>query len=281
MSTTVNCVPRIPDEFLECVAYLYPSGWEARAAERAGGTGFLLSVPVTDELSVTYLVTNSHVAVNARAVRLNTEEGTTHVIELEVDRWVHHPAGDDLAILAFGLPARGLRFKRLPRSYILTREEFLEHNVGVGDDVYFMGRFIAHDGKQRNQPVARFGAIAMMPGEPVHQKERGFDQESFLVEARSLGGFSGSPVMLHIPPFSPRFRTGTHGPDPEGASASVTTALIGVDWGSMRLDEATNTGIMGVVPVWKLEELLDDEEVRQAREDGVAAYLAAGGTTTG
>jgi hypothetical protein len=123
-------------------------------------------------------------------------------------------------------------------------------NVGPGDEVYFMGRFIAHDGKQRNTPIVRFGSIAMMPREPVHQTQRAFDQESFLIEARSLSGFSGSPVMLYIPPFSHRFRAGKYAWDEKGLAPTTTMLLLGLDWGSMRLgDEAIPvTGIMGSCP---------------------------------
>ena len=36
------------------------------------------------------------------------------------------------------------------------------------------------------------------------RQDTGFDQESFLVEARSIGGYSGSPVFLFIPAMSSR-----------------------------------------------------------------------------
>jgi hypothetical protein len=60
-------------------------------------------------------------------------------------------------------------------------------NIGVGDEVFMIGRFISHQGLNRSQPLARFGNIAMMPGERVRDG-RGFDVEAFLVEMRSLSG---------------------------------------------------------------------------------------------
>ena len=42
-----------------------------------------------------------------------------------------------------------------------------------------------------------------MPYEPIIQ-QTGFPQESFLVEARSIGGCSGSPVFTFIPVLSNR-----------------------------------------------------------------------------
>ncbi len=221
-----------------------------------------------------YVVTNSHVAVNCGAIRLNTKDGSSDVIPLSKEAWIHHPAGDDLAIAAMSLSDR-FQYKALPmNTFSLTKEDIALYNVGPGDDIFFMGRFITHEGKQRNQPVVRFGTIAMMPGEPIFQPERGHHQESFLVEARSLSGFSGSPVMLYIPPFSHRFRGGKFEPG-DGLDTSTTTGLLGVDWGNMHLgDEAlTNSGIMAVVPVWKLTELLDDEEVAAIRDAAAAAAI--------
>lgn len=259
-------MPRIPDTFLECVVYIYPSVEDAQQARKVGGSGFLIQVPVNDEgVSMSYVVTNSHVARKGQAIRINNTTGTADVIPVALSQWIHHPAGDDVAIVPIALSTQ-FQCRTLPTSYFLTRDDLNAWNVGPGDEVYFMGRFIQHDGMQKNTPIVRFGAIAMMPGEPIRQDERGFGQESFLIEARSLSGFSGSPVMLYIPPFSNRFVGG----DFEGGVQQDTTtmALLGIDWGSLRLgDEAlTNTGIMAVVPVWKLSELLEDDDVRAMRD---------------
>ena len=40
-------------------------------------------------------------------------------------------------------------------------------NMGVGDEVFMLGRFISHSGIQKNQPLARFGNIALMPDERI------------------------------------------------------------------------------------------------------------------
>jgi hypothetical protein len=45
-----------------------------------------------------------------------------------------------------------------------------------------VGRFINHEGKQRNLPALRYGNIAMMPLEPIIQQETGITQESFFVK---------------------------------------------------------------------------------------------------
>ena len=46
-------------------------------------------------------------------------------------------------------------------------------------------------------PVVRFGRVAAMPMEPMPGSRR---KPAFLIETKSLGGVSGSPVLFHIDP---------------------------------------------------------------------------------
>ncbi|HEV3352183.1 MAG TPA: hypothetical protein VG076_04635, partial [Acidimicrobiales bacterium] len=56
--------------------YVYPSMAHALKGEKAGGTGFLVSMEsALPGYQFFYAVTNSHVAVNAGAVRLNLRNG--------------------------------------------------------------------------------------------------------------------------------------------------------------------------------------------------------------
>src|SRR6266852_9284872 len=63
---------------------------------------------------------------------------------------------------------------------------------------FFYGRFISHDGKQRNRPVMRFGNISMLPDQDAPVGVGDHDQLAFLVECRSLGGFSGSSAFVKL-----------------------------------------------------------------------------------
>src|SRR4051794_30517980 len=55
-------VPRVPDEILESIFYLYPSQQAAEDAEQAGGCGFFLNYPFEHEnRNHLYAVTNRHV----------------------------------------------------------------------------------------------------------------------------------------------------------------------------------------------------------------------------
>src|SRR4051812_4045584 len=132
-------MPRIADEFLECIVYLYPTAEDAEQARKAGGSGFLIVVPseMYPDLGVRYLVTNSHVADKAGAIRVNTQDGGSGVIPIIRGQWFHHPKGDDVAVLPVPLSASRFKFKNMPTSYFLTDDDLSQLNVGPGDDIYF------------------------------------------------------------------------------------------------------------------------------------------------
>jgi hypothetical protein len=273
-------VPRIPDEYLDCVLYLYPSEADADAGTRTGGSGFWVGVPISSKAWAIYAVTNKHIIQNGNSVvRLSTQDGRKAFFPTVERDWVFHSDGDDLAIYSPSLEHNlaNCRLNFVRRERVVDYGRFRVMDVGPGDDVFAVGRFINHEGRQRNLPTARFGCIGQMPWEPI-QQDTGFMQESFLVEARSIGGYSGSPVFLH----SANFRFGarqiisgpTRGP-----------WLLGVNWGHINdwgpvcdasgrpvnpgrprdMQVRTNTGMMAVVPAWKLAELLDGEELARER----------------
>jgi hypothetical protein len=59
-----------------------------------------------------------------------------------------------------------------------------------------LGRFLGYDGTEENKPAARFGHLAMAPTVPV-KHPWGFTQPSFLIECRSVSGYSGSPIFIY------------------------------------------------------------------------------------
>jgi hypothetical protein len=85
----------------------------------------------------------------------------------------------------------------------MTEDEIAQFDIGPGDDVFFVGRYVNHQGRQQNSPTVRLGIISMLPREKILHP-RGTLVDSFLVEVRSLSGYSGSPVFLYRQPGSPR-----------------------------------------------------------------------------
>ena len=59
-----------------------------------------------------------------------------------------------------------------------------------------MGLFIPHVGETRNQPITRFGRIALIPDEPVLWEDTYV--RVILAEITAFGGNSGSPVFVFL-----------------------------------------------------------------------------------
>lgn len=278
-------VPRIPDEVLHCVIYLYPSIADAENGRALGGSGFLTSVPneQTLGLSFHYFVTNRHIIdQGSTVVRINRRGGGFECIDATERDWTISPYGDDLAVCAitFGDAISRFEIRAIPRNMFVTEDIIKQHEIGPGDDTWMAGRFVSHEGRGRNLPSVRFGNIAQMPWEPIrhHWGNKETEQESFLVEARSIPGYSGSPVFVHIPALSNRPSS------PNLIAHEIGTWLLGIDWAHMNdfmaaVDDRgnqlgfkvrSNSGMMAVVPAWKLARLLDSTSVKGKRDEWYA-----------
>jgi len=156
---------------------------------------------------------------------------------------------------------------------ILT-QALLDHwEFGPGDEVFFIGRYVDAEGKAHNAPTVRSGILSTCPAEPILQDKMHHRQESFLVEARSLSGYSGSPVFVTPSAFiqssgefggAPAVRHLSHGP----------CYLLGIDWGHTHWRESvdekiyvSNSGMMTILPAMKLLSLLDIEEFAEMRRE--------------
>lgn len=193
-------MPPIDQAFLDCSVYLYPSKEEAEAGERSGGSGFLVAVPVEghDDWITLYVVTNRHVLDGgALVIRLNKKDGGQPFFKkTQRGDWVDHPKGYDVAAYNLDLEAGVVEFSSIFPSDFITHEIIADWDIRPGDEAFLVGRLLTPWGQQRNIPAVRFGNISMMadPNE-LAIGYKNVQQEAFLVECRSLSGFSGSPVF--------------------------------------------------------------------------------------
>lgn len=203
-------MPRINDYITHSVFFLYPSRSAAEKNKKSGGTGFRVCVASERHLGFShfYAVANAHVVHAAKdpapvirhsmAARYHPARhfmtGERDFIELQPEQWIAHKDRTvDLAITPLGFfPTNSILLGGIPSFTLLTHEVVRVFDIGLGDDVYMIGRFIHHDGKYFNQPSVRSGIISMMP-DLIELEESGPPEEGFLIEMRSLGGFSGSP----------------------------------------------------------------------------------------
>jgi hypothetical protein len=258
-------MPRLRDEILDCVVYLYRSYHEADEGIEIGGSGFALGIPCENlppPAAHIYAVTNKHVIENgAIHIRLNMREGKKVLMHAQTSDWVISPT-DDLAIVPLVPTPAGVSTKPLPIDCLITKEMVTQYGIGIGDEVAMLGRFINREGYQKNVPTARFGHIAQMPDAPIETDTGIIQEEAFLCEVHSIGGYSGSPVLI-IP--NPTYtRAGESLPSDRGLLLGVDFCHL-PDWQNAYDDRnqklshikvPLNSGMAGVIPAWRLRDLL-------------------------
>lgn len=196
---------QVPDEVRKCVAFVcYHDGKDIKFA----GTVFFINVP-TQEIgrSFGYAVTAKHVIVKITQessdgkvlIRVNRKQGPSTFIVTHTSDWRFHPNDPSIDVAAVPLipPEDITDHLRIPSEMVVTKETINQEQIGVGDEVFLTGLFVNHYGRERNHPVVRTGNIALMPDEPVYTRDLGAI-EAYLIEARSVGGLSGSPVFVHL-----------------------------------------------------------------------------------
>jgi len=189
-----------------CVAYLVVDSSNPdtmKAQRRPVGTVFFVSIPLIGdpEKGQAFAVTARHLIDLGRAsgalyLRVNSPSGAYVDQRMSPDEWVTHPT-NDVAICRVEFEMT--EHLGIPVGWLADEEFVAKAEIGVGDELFFVGLFTVHPGQRRNEPVVRFGRIARMPEEPVPVKlGHGVSGqiETYLAEVRSWGGHSGSPVFV-------------------------------------------------------------------------------------
>jgi len=195
---------RVPDEVKKSVVFVGTMGRDQHGQETPyyGGTGFLVSLPSRNIVgnSFIYLVTAKHVIDKAGdrplILRVNTTDGKSTIVREEAPGWFFHPT--DTAVDVAAVPVRHIPsfdYNVMPTSAFVTDDVIHEQNIGIGDEVFITGLFPRHSGSKRNIPIVRIGNIAMMPEERIVTNLG--EAEVYLIEAKSIGGLSGCPVVVN------------------------------------------------------------------------------------
>jgi len=268
---------RIPDEVRQCAVFvgLPHTLDDGRQILRFIGTAFAVSVPSSNvDHQFIYLVTAKHVAERLAdrpfLVRANTLEGSSMLLSGEGARWYTHPTDSSVDVaVASWMPLKELDTRTIPTSMFLNDTVIKEKNIGVGDEVFITGLFAHLSGSKKNLPIVRMGNLAMMPSEPVHTRLG--DIEAYLIEARSIGGLSGSPVFVIVSLFGPAYLLGLmHGhwdiaPDLKNDAVLMDDDTLG----------KVNMGIAIVIPAKKILEVLQQPELIEMRRKVDDAERAA------
>lgn len=286
------------------------------------GTAFF-SIVQEEDLTVGYVVTAAHnieaAGDNPLWLRINAND---HFDDLPAarDEWYFHDEAD-VAVTRFA--AGGYHLNAVgPSEFVDADYKFRTDSpevlyfrptgpdtmgrvsdiavpVETGDEVFFVGLFAQHYGKQKNLPVARFGRIARMPIEPVRfERPDGsmFEALAYLVESQSWGGYSGSPVFWTRPAVRPvemdlaalsgGQRRGTAW---IGQGDIFLTGFLGLVSGHFDINQpahtvgdiegtittSLNSGIAIVTPAEAIRELLMRDDVCDDRQSEVARIRAS------
>jgi transposase-like protein len=271
-------MPRIDEDIQHCVIYLYRSAEDAWAGKCAAGSGFLMALDsaTEPERRFLYAITNSRVIKSGYPViRSDSMTGDIHLFEKGKKDWVHHPDGEDVAACLLGLAADHPHLKHYHLKRFLTGELMDRLGIGVGSDLFLMGRHITSRDVQCHSPFSRTGKLSMF--DRLSGKRAGkLSRECFHVTVFVPGEHSGAPVFVEPDDVS-------NWESPEFSGGVTVPWLLGIDQGLHQryepvIDAQGNFhprrwkvrspyGVVAVVPAWRLRELLETEELKEARRN--------------
>jgi len=272
---------RIPNWVRKCVVFL--AYRDDTGKVYLAGTGFLVFRPVSDIVGgFVYLVTAAHVIQGIKDkgcdkvfIRIDFKDGTGKWAETDVGQWIFHPTDPlvDVAVLQISGQFAGLvAVEPFTLHVMISSSELAEKGVGVGTEVFLSGLFTEHPGVERNIPIVRVGNIAATPEEKV-KSGRGFI-DAYLVETRSIGGLSGSPVFVHLGLWHKDKGVLKMATSDEGIiyflglmqghwdSPGLSQADVASDE-SQKTEERVNMGIGIVVPAEKIVEVIRHPKIEE------------------
>lgn len=170
------------------------------------GTGFFVIKNLPDEpgRGLAWLVTAKHVldgiknklGLDTAYVRVNLIDGDSVWMSAgPIHEWM---TSTDPTVDVALIPTR-LRDEfdhmGIGEEAALTDELKEKFGIGAGEPVIITGLFRHHEGSKQNIPIVRSGNLAVMDEEKISTRLGMMD--AYLIEARSIGGLSGSPVFVN------------------------------------------------------------------------------------
>jgi hypothetical protein len=274
----------VDDVIRQCVLFLGNKDKKTgRFIPRA--TAFVVAVK-DENIGFRYVVTAEHNISGFRQkgwdiyVRSNLVNGGVREDNWAKGHWFFHPdpGSTDVAVAPIDFNPEEefkqivLRTPHPDKGIIATTEMMRQSKIGLGDEIFIVGLFRSHHGQQRNVPIIRIGNLAMLKGEPVFTNYCGYT-EAHLVEARSIGGLSGSPVFIHTPV-----------PHQMNVTQFRLLGLMHGHFDIKNLNEDTvvdseaetsggiNSGIGVVIPIEKILETLDQPELVELRNQATIEH---------
>lgn len=257
------------------------------------GTGFLVSI-VHREIEFVFLATAAHVVDSVMgsefSVRANRKAGGCDTVKIrKTTAILHSDHSNDLVIFPSGLRPDIYDIASVALDPARVADYREKWQPFLGDEVVAIGLYTSHYGYEKNVPVVRIGHIAAMPDEPV-MTDVG-SARGYLVEMRSIGGLSGSPVYsnppevvviegqiayrdlpLHVPI---GMMVGYH--VVETAEDQISVPKVQGDKGEgspKKTPDELHTGFAVVIPIERVIELMEGEIVTRACEEVAERHYA-------
>ena len=267
---------RVPEKMTKCVAFI-ASKAPSEASYHYRGTAFFIGVDsprFPETRGYVFTVTAKHVVRGAQArgeelfLRLNLTAGGSHLLKVSSDHW-YFPEDEaaDVAVTPVRFePPEAFDLVIFPSGGFATEQKITEHEIGIGDELFISGLFARHFGTERNLPIVRSGIIASMPHERLSDPISGLSYDAYLVEVRSIGGLSGSPVFVVLPPGRVVGESVQGGP-----RYFFLLGLIRGHWNRSMEEpdswepselDTVNMGIAVVTPVQEMIKVIESEEVQ-------------------
>lgn len=318
---------RVPNQITKAVLFV---GLPEIPDPEYRGTAFIVTVPgsptkvvyggveVEVRYPVAFLMTARHIVEKISKVgdgefyiRANKKSGGVREIRVQSDtKWWYHPTEKDYVDCAATLfPVEWLAeldVAPIPIGMFADEKVISKHNIGIGDEVFITGLFTKVVDTTKNIPIVRTGTVAMLPGEKIPFGNSMI--EAYLVESRSIGGLSGSPVFVRetmtikvLSDFEASFmaRTGRKfnpfdGSPLQGVGQFFFFGSVIGHWSALPgfselapiEEEKVNMGIAPIVPAHKIIEVLtqpevvetmkkNDEKIRAKNQEGATYDFAA------
>lgn len=275
----------VPNQIRKCVAYVGLRRSANTDEIRWCGTCFFVGVNLIESRFMAVLVTARHCieyiakesADGHVYIRINLTDGQSFSEAVPASKWtLHNNESVDVAAMPVGF-ANNFDHSVIDPKLFLTEDDAKKYQVGIGDEVLIVGLFREHPGRARATPIVRIGNIAALLDEQVWTNKYG-RIDATLIECRSIGGLSGSPVFVTLDPYV-TFPKGSiitasgigrgstlrcigliHGHFDSGSSIDITEEDAG-------LGASINMGIAIVVPVQKIREILNQTPITAAKEE--------------
>jgi hypothetical protein len=265
---------RVPDQIKKCVAFVGCKPIEG-SRELFIGTVLFLG----DDTTCRCMITARHVIDVFKKnladyvwLRVNATAGGCEWVRTDLNNWISSEDPSLDVAINFGCLNDQADHMILDRQLALTPDIAKELSVGVGDEIFIAGLFGNYAGGVRNAPIVRVGNLAAYPEERIRVRleerlqERYVEMDAYLIEARSIGGLSGSPVFYHshgspfgiLRPFAREMLS---------PLADQSFYLMGIVKGHYDQDrddiEKVNTGIAYVTPIGKILNFIDAEQSKR------------------